>query len=69
MSGNNAKFPIFPTRMALTLMKTRLKGAQNGHSLLKRKSEALTRRFRDIVGKIDQVDAFCLSFFASIIAV
>jgi V-type H+-transporting ATPase subunit D len=55
MSGNTAKFPIFPTRMALTLMKTRLKGAQNGHSLLKRKSEALTRRFRDIVSKIDQV--------------
>ncbi|KAJ3299868.1 H(+)-transporting V1 sector ATPase subunit D [Borealophlyctis nickersoniae] len=35
-------------------MKNRLKGAQTGHSLLKRKSEALTRRFRDIVKKIDE---------------
>ncbi|KAI8896357.1 ATP synthase subunit D-domain-containing protein [Globomyces pollinis-pini] len=54
MSGTNAKFNIFPTRMALTTMKNRYKGAVTGHSLLKRKSEALTRRFRDIVSKIDQ---------------
>jgi V-type H+-transporting ATPase subunit D len=38
--------------MSLTLLKSRLKGAQNGHSLLKRKSEALSRRFRDVVQKI-----------------
>jgi hypothetical protein len=55
MSGTGPKFNIFPTRMALTSMKNRMKGAQTGHSLLKRKSEALTRRFRDIVSKIDQV--------------
>ena len=36
-------------------MKNRLKGAHTGHSLLKRKSEALTRRFREIVKKIDEV--------------
>ncbi len=36
-------------------MKNRLKGAQKGHSLLKRKSEALTRRFREIVTKIQDV--------------
>ena len=36
-------------------MKNRLKGAHTGHSLLKRKSEALTRRFREIVKKIDDV--------------
>ncbi|KAI8827121.1 ATP synthase subunit D-domain-containing protein [Fimicolochytrium jonesii] len=54
MSGTGARFSIFPTRMALTTMKNRLKGAQTGHSLLKRKSEALTRRFRDIVKKIDE---------------
>ncbi|KAJ3103853.1 H(+)-transporting V1 sector ATPase subunit D [Phlyctochytrium planicorne] len=35
-------------------MKNRLKGAHTGHSLLKRKSEALTRRFRDILKKIDE---------------
>jgi V-type H+-transporting ATPase subunit D len=55
MSGSGARYPAFPTRMTLTLMKNRLKGAINGHSLLKRKSEALTRRFRDIVRKIVEV--------------
>ncbi|WBW75006.1 V-type ATPase V1 subunit D [Schizosaccharomyces osmophilus] len=45
---------VFPTRMTLTAMKTRLKGAQTGHSLLKRKSEALKKRFREIVMHIDQ---------------
>lgn len=39
--------------MALTLMKTKLKGANTGHSLLKRKSEALTKRFREITRRID----------------
>lgn len=42
-------------------MKNRLKGAQTGHSLLKRKAEALTRRFRDIVKKIDEVLAIAKS--------
>jgi len=36
-------------------MKSKLKGAQNGHNLLKRKSEALTRRFREITKKIEDV--------------
>ncbi|KAF9983258.1 H(+)-transporting V1 sector ATPase subunit D [Modicella reniformis] len=53
MSGANNKLPVFPTRMTLSVMKQKLKGAQTGHSLLKRKSEALTKRFRDIVRKID----------------
>ncbi|KAG7881759.1 hypothetical protein KL905_000755 [Ogataea polymorpha] len=39
--------------MTLSLMKGKLKGAQQGHSLLKRKSEALTKRFRDITKRID----------------
>ena len=34
-------------------MKTKLKGANTGHSLLKRKSEALTKRFREITRRID----------------
>ncbi|CEG70773.1 Putative V-type ATPase, D subunit [Rhizopus microsporus] len=55
MSGNNQKINIFPTRMALTNMKLKLKGAQTGHSLLKRKSEALTKRFRGITVKIDEL--------------
>ncbi|KAG0169827.1 H(+)-transporting V1 sector ATPase subunit D [Apophysomyces sp. BC1015] len=36
-------------------MKTKLKGAQTGHSLLKRKAEALTKRFRVILQKIDEL--------------
>lgn len=39
--------------MTLGLMKTKLKGANQGYSLLKRKSEALTKRFRDITKRID----------------
>jgi V-type H+-transporting ATPase subunit D len=35
-------------------MKSKLKGAQTGHDLLKRKSEALTKRFRDITRRIDE---------------
>ena len=43
---------IFPSRMALTVMKGRLKGAQTGHSLLKKKADALQLRFRSITKKI-----------------
>jgi hypothetical protein len=32
-----------PTRMNLTVTKTRLKGAQTGHSLLKKKADALNK--------------------------
>jgi len=51
MSGTN-RINIFPTRMALTNMKTKLRGAVKGHSLLKKKSDALTLRFRAILKKI-----------------
>jgi V-type H+-transporting ATPase subunit D len=53
MSGTGNREAVFPTRMTLTLMKTKLKGANTGHSLLKRKSEALTKRFREITRRID----------------
>ena len=53
MSGQGNREAVFPTRMNLTLMKTKLKGANTGHSLLKRKSEALTKRFREITRRID----------------
>lgn len=35
--------PVFPNRQSLGQMKSKLKGAETGHSLLKRKSEALTK--------------------------
>jgi len=51
MSGRD-RLNIFPSRMALTLMKGRLKGAQKGHSLLKKKADALQMKFRQILRKI-----------------
>ncbi|XP_033639829.1 V-type proton ATPase subunit D-like [Asterias rubens] len=51
MSGKE-RIVIFPSRMALTNMKVRLKGAQKGHSLLKKKADALSLRFRQILHKI-----------------
>lgn len=56
MSGKD-RLPIFPTRMALTNMKNRLKGAQKGHSLLKKKADALTLRFRALLKRIVEVCA------------
>lgn len=41
--------------MNLTIIKGRLKGAQTGHSLLKKKADALGKRFRTILMKIDEV--------------
>lgn len=46
------RIPVFPSRMAMTLMKGRLKAAQKGHSLLKRKADALQFKFRQILKKI-----------------
>lgn len=52
MSGAVDREAVFPTRQSLGLMKAKLKGAETGHSLLKRKSEALTKRFREITKRI-----------------
>lgn len=41
--------------MNLGNTKSRLKGAQTGHSLLKRKADALNKRFRLIMARIDEV--------------
>lgn len=54
MSGAADREAVFPTRQSLGLMKSKLKGAEQGHSLLKRKSEALTKRFREITRRIDE---------------
>ncbi|KRY33839.1 Actin-related protein 2, partial [Trichinella spiralis] len=55
------RIAVFPSRMqvslffaAQTLMKARLKGAQKGHSLLKKKADALNIRFRQILHRIIQ---------------
>jgi len=50
MSGD--RINIFPSRGAQTLMKGRLKGAQTGHRLLKKKADALQLKFRSILKKI-----------------
>lgn len=54
MSGAGDREAVFPTRQSLGAMKGKLKGAKTGHDLLKRKSEALTKRFRDITKRIDE---------------
>ncbi|CAI9180568.1 unnamed protein product [Rangifer tarandus platyrhynchus] len=51
MSGKD-EIEIFPSRMAQTVMKAQLKGAQTGPNLLKKKSDALTLQFRQILKKI-----------------
>ena len=53
------KLLIFVCR-ALTQMKLRLKGAQKGHSLLKKKADALTLKFRQILTKIIEVSLHAL---------
>lgn len=50
--GGKDRIAVFPSRMAQTVMKARLKAAQKGHSLLKKKADALNMRFRSILGKI-----------------
>ncbi|OJD10114.1 V-type proton ATPase subunit D [Blastomyces percursus] len=54
MSGTGDREAVFPTRQSLGIMKGKLRGAETGHSLLKRKSEALTKRFREITKRIDE---------------
>jgi len=44
--------PVVPSRMTLTQVKARLQGARRGHALLKKKSDALTARFRAILREI-----------------
>lgn len=52
MSSSGQREAVFATRQTLGNTKVRLKGAQNGHSLLKRKADALSKRFRTITSKI-----------------
>jgi len=49
---SNQRLNVLATRMVLTQMKQKLVGAQKGHNLLKKKSDALSLRFREILSKI-----------------
>ena len=53
MSGE--RLNVFATRMTLTMMKNRAKGAKAGHKLLKRKADALTMKFRSMAKVIKDV--------------
>ncbi|KAG5436836.1 hypothetical protein PCK2_001047, partial [Pneumocystis canis] len=55
MSDNNQRENVFPTRQSLGLMKIKLKAGLMGHSLLKRKSEALTKKFKTTVKLINDI--------------
>ena len=43
---------VLPSRMALQQTKVKLKGAKKGHELLKKKSDALKKTFREVMLKI-----------------
>ena len=53
MSAQN-RYVVVPTVTVLAVMKARLTGAVKGHALLKKKADALTVRFRQILKKIVQ---------------
>ncbi|KAE8669541.1 V-type proton ATPase subunit D [Hibiscus syriacus] len=52
MSGQTQRLNVVPTVTMLGIMKARLVGATRGHALLKKKSDALTVQFRQILKKI-----------------
>jgi len=54
MSSAGARLNVFPTRQNLQVMKFKLVGAKKGHSLLKKKADALTMRLRALLKNILQ---------------
>merc|ERR1712113_907064 len=52
MSSGGARLNVFPTRQNLQVMKVKLVGAKKGHSLLKKKADALTMRLRNLLRSI-----------------
>ncbi|CAG9582421.1 putative vacuolar ATP synthase subunit d [Leishmania major strain Friedlin] len=50
--SSTSRYPALPSRMSLIAFKTRLKGAQKGHSLLKKKADALSLRYRTVMGEL-----------------
>lgn len=47
-----ARLAVFPTRQNLQVMKVKLTGAKKGHSLLKKKADALSMRLRALLKNI-----------------
>lgn len=54
MSGQGQRLNVVPTVTVLGVVKARLVGATKGHQLLKKKSDALTVQFRQILKRIVQ---------------
>ncbi|MCO5547975.1 hypothetical protein L7F22_001430 [Adiantum nelumboides] len=54
MSGQGQRLNVVPTVTVLGVVKARLLGATKGHQLLKKKSDALTVQFRQILKRIVQ---------------
>ncbi|KAF0979869.1 hypothetical protein FDP41_001022 [Naegleria fowleri] len=54
MSDAKNRLQVLPSRMTLQNMKIRLQGAKKGHSLLKKKSDALNIKFRSILKDIKE---------------
>lgn len=54
MSGHGQRLNVVPTVTVLGVIKARLIGATKGHQLLKKKSDALTVQFRQILKRIVQ---------------
>ncbi|XP_024367312.1 uncharacterized protein [Physcomitrium patens] len=52
MSGQTQRLNVAPTITMMGVVKTRLMGATKGHQMLKRKSDALTLQFRQIMKRI-----------------
>jgi len=50
--GGGDRLQVVPSRMTLTQIKGRLSGANKGHSMLKKKSDALTVRLRSILKQV-----------------
>ncbi|KAJ1619707.1 ATPase, V1 complex, subunit D [Pavlovales sp. CCMP2436] len=49
---SQTRLNVFPTRQNLGVMKIKLVGAKKGHSLLKKKADALTMRMRSLLKQI-----------------
>ncbi|OAG29099.1 V-type H+-transporting ATPase subunit D [Nematocida displodere] len=52
MSGTDQKLPVFPTRMTLGILQARTKSAEKGKCLIKRKSDAIQIRHKELAQEL-----------------